>query len=374
MQEVVKQLSERMALSGHQVDVACGAHSQRKGTLYNGVTVYSFSVTGSFVQGIAGERERYENFLVSREYDVVTFFAAQVWSTDIALPLMHEIKGKKVFVPTGFSALYQSAYREYYDQMKRWMKAFDMNVFLSHNYRDIQFAKDNAIDRIMVIPNASDEREFSALVRGKFRGEFDINPDHILILHVGSFTGLKGHMEALQIFNAIESDRVALCFIGNGYGRFPKYKRTKIKWWIERFKLFFSSKRLLILPPDRQRTLDAFADADIFLFPSNVECSPVVLFEAVASETPFLSNDVGNAREIAEWTKGGLIMPTSMDANGFSHTDISKGAQMLDSLISNKEQRKELASAGRKNWQDRFTWRKICDDYIALYYQMLDKK
>lgn len=374
MQEVVRQLSERMAAVGHDVTVVCGVHPERNSSQYNGVKVESFAIRGSLVQGISGEKERYETYLLQSNFDIVVFFAAQIWSTDIALPLLDKIHGKKVFVPTGFSALTQPAYSHYYEQMKQWMKAFDMNVFLSNDYRDIQFARDNGITQSLVIPNAADEREFEQLDKGKFRAAFHIAKDQILLLHVGSFTGLKGHLEALQILNSLKAKNVTLCFIGNDFEHFPKYKRTKIRWWLERMKLLFSPKRLLILPPNRQRTLEAFADADVFLFPSNIECSPLVLFEAVASETPFLSNDVGNAKEIAEWTKGGLIMPTSIDANGFSHADIHKGAEMLDHLITDAELRNKLSTTGKKLWREQYTWQKICDNYLSLYHQLHEQK
>ena len=58
----------------------------------------------------------------------------------------------------------------------------------------------------------------------------------------------------------------------------------------------------------RQReVVEAFFAADLFLFPSLIECSPLVLFEAAAAGTPFIATDVGNSREIAEWTGAGLI-------------------------------------------------------------------
>jgi glycosyltransferase involved in cell wall biosynthesis len=370
MQEVVKQLSERMAALGHQVTVACSTHPDRNSERINGVTIRSFNISGSLVQGIKGNQEVYEQFLLQQQNDIVVFFAAQIWSTDIALPLLDKISGKKVFVPTGFSSLHHPSYKSYYNQMSKWMHSFDMNVFLSDDYRDIQFAKAHGINRYTIIPNGADEREFLNVELGLFRKSFQIPETRILVLHVGSFTGLKGHLEALQLLNRIRHNNVTLCFIGNDYEHFPRYKRTKVKWWIERAKLFFSSKKLHILEPNRKRTLEAFADADIFLFPSNIECSPLVLFEAVASGTPFLSSKVGNTEEIAQWTGGGLIMPTYIDANGFSHIKIDESADMLDDLIENKNLRKQLSEVGRKNWREKFTWEKISEAYIAMYNQL----
>lgn len=373
MQEVVRQLSERMAAAGHEVTVACGAHPDRHFSLHNGVKIVSFSVSGSLVSGMRGETEAYREFLLKSDQDIVTLFAAQIWSTDIALPILTQMSGKKVFVPTGFSALHQPAFRDYYISMKSWMKAFDRNVFLSENYRDIHFAKENGITKNSIIPNAADEREFDKADGISFREEIGMKPGEKLILHVGSFTGLKGHLEALQIFNRISSKAV-LCFIGNDYEHFPRYKRTKLKWWREKMKAFLLRKRVIILPSEREQTVRAFAAADVFLFPSNIECSPLVLFEAMAAGTAFLATDVGNSAEIVSWTSGGMIMPTYTDEMGFSHVRIEEGTRLLDELIANESQRKKLAGNGRAAWKERFTWKKICDNYLSLYNELLHQE
>ena len=67
---------------------------------------------------------------------------------------------------------------------------------------------------------------------------------------------------------------------------------------------------------DRVLTVNAFKQANLFLFPSLIECSPIVLFEAMASSTPFLVSDVGNSKEIVKWTGGGELLPTTVDRYG----------------------------------------------------------
>ena len=58
--------------------------------------------------------------------------------------------------------------------------------------------------------------------------------------------------------------------------------------------------------------------AGYVLFSSNIECSPLVLFECMASKPLFLTTDVGNSAEIVKWSHAGLLLPTVKDANGFS--------------------------------------------------------
>src|SRR5690606_3915359 len=100
---------------GHRVTVATRYTADRKSNIINGVEIVAFNIKGNAVIGIEGEREAYEQFLLQSHFDIVGFFAAQQWATDIALPILDKIKGKKVSVPTGYSGFYQNAYQSYYE-------------------------------------------------------------------------------------------------------------------------------------------------------------------------------------------------------------------------------------------------------------------
>ena len=71
-QEVVKQLSERLVKLGHQVTVATSPSPLRKRQLINSVKIVEFSITGDFVKGYRGEVDKYEQFIVNSNFDIVT--------------------------------------------------------------------------------------------------------------------------------------------------------------------------------------------------------------------------------------------------------------------------------------------------------------
>src|SRR4051812_49155486 len=106
MQEVVRQLSERLISIGHEVTVVTTKLSSRKVSQLNGVKIREFEISGNKVRGIKGDAESYRQFLINSDYDVITFFAAQQWTFDAAIPILDKLKAKLVFVPTGFSGLY----------------------------------------------------------------------------------------------------------------------------------------------------------------------------------------------------------------------------------------------------------------------------
>ncbi|MBC7864823.1 MAG: glycosyltransferase family 4 protein, partial [Bacteroidia bacterium] len=200
MQEVVKQLSERLAAKGCDVTVVTKKHAERSFSEMYGVKIKEFAVDGNLAGGITGEVNEYRNFLLTEKFDVVTFFAAQQFTTDLALEILPQISGKKVSVPTGYSGLYQEKYTSYYSQMKSFIHQYDMNIYLSDDYRDINFARENGVEKFMIIPNGADEREFDAPAEKDVRKEFGIPANHKIILHVGSYTGRKGHKEAIDVF------------------------------------------------------------------------------------------------------------------------------------------------------------------------------
>ena len=375
MQEVVKQLSERLVRLGHEVTVATTRLPARGVEIINGVRIKEFAVAGKLALGMTGEVDNYRRFLLESDFDVITNFAAQQWTTDAMIGMLDGIKAKKVFVPTGFSELKHPRFQDYFASMRRWLTQYDMNVFLSDDYRDINFARDCGATNITIIPNGADEDEFLSDPGIDIRALLGIDRDHFLMLLVGSHTGLKGHAEAVRILSKARIENATLLIVANDFGggctRGCKVRQALFNAWPGRQK---DGKRVLTAALPRKETVAAYRAADLFLFPSNIECSPLVLFEAAASRTPFLATDVGNAREIASWTGGGAILPTRKNRKGLSLADIAGSAAMLEALCNDPDSRGEMAERGFAAWRERFTWGGIAREYERLYATLLETR
>ena len=374
MQEVVQQLSERLVGLGHQVTVATSRLSERNETTLNGVDIEEFGISGNLARGMTGEIGRYRQFLLDSSFDVVTNFAAQQWATDAAITMLDRISAGKVFVPTGFSGLYDPLYTDYFTSMTGWMKQYDANVFLSDNYRDINYARENGITNSVLIPNGASADEFLSPPAMDIRQQLNIPRDDLLILHVGTHTGIKGHAEAMRIFSKADITNATFLLVANEMRR----GCTRSCRWKSRLFNHLPSwrrdrKKILVISLPREETVAAYQAADLFLFPSNIECSPLVLFECMASKTPFLSTVAGNAEEIVRWSNGGVILPTTNDAKGYARAEIETSAVMLGQLAADRERRTALAENGFRAWQERFTWEKIARDYESLYYSLAKK-
>jgi glycosyltransferase involved in cell wall biosynthesis len=400
MSEVVRQLSERLVAAGHEVTVATGVAPERAGTDLRGVRVVEFAVSGNAVSGFCGDADSYERFLLDSSFDVITNFAAQQWATDLVLPLLPKIAGRKVFVPTGFSGLHSRRFREYYRKMPQYMNHYDMNVFLSDHYRDVSFARHHGITRQMLIPNGAAAGEFLAPF-SDVRLQLGIPAGHFLILHVGSHTWLKGHEEAMEIFSRADIPHATLLMVGNepsgGCGALCNGRADRLNATAG-FRA--DDRRIVVTELSRRDTVAAYQTADMFLFPSNIECSPIVLFECMASRTPFLVTDVGNSAEIIAWSGGaGLLLPSdpptflprygnllgrcrekvrmmlgqSADLAAV-RANISGSAALLTTLYRDLAGREKMAHDGFLSWQKSFTWEAIAAEYEKLYRNLTGGK
>jgi len=403
MQEVVKQLSERLVKLGHQVTVAAKRHPDRKFSELNGVKIIEFDISGNKVNGYTGtieEHKRYRDLLLCPDWDIVTSFAAQQWATDLALDILPQIPARKVFVPTGFSGLHQPPYAEYFRLMGDWMKQYDVNVFLSEVYQDVEYARKHGVEKRVLIPNGAGADEFlNPNPDINIRRQLGIPDDAFLILQVGSHTGCKGHNEAIEIFEKADIKNSVFLMVGNYFPmsgerisslrQLASMIRAEFRYYLgksnihcphgckkaeRKFKLSvknrLAQKQLLIRDLTRAETVAAYHAADMFLFPSNIECSPIVLFECMASRTPFLSSSAGNSEEIVEWCNSGKIMPTNKNADGFCKVDIHEAIKMLEDFYHHPEIRKQMSDCGWKVWRDRFTWENITKQYDDLYLKL----
>jgi glycosyltransferase involved in cell wall biosynthesis len=254
--------------------------------------------------------------------------------------------------------------------MKMWMQHFDANVFLSDSYQDIEFARKNNITRNHLITNAASEEEFDKPAQTDIRKKFDIGKDKFLVLHVGSFTGAKGQPEALKIFLKANIPNSVLLLSGHNNSQLNKLLTGHPRFATLKLQSLLKGKRIIVTELDRSETVDAYKAADLFLFPSNIECSPIVLFECMAAGIPFLSSEVGNAAEIALWGGNGIILPTEKDSIGWSKILIDESAQLLKHSAANRRQLKNMGEKGRAAWKKQFTWQKVAEQYEKLYLSL----
>jgi glycosyltransferase involved in cell wall biosynthesis len=372
-QEVVRQVSRRLAAAGHDVTVATTALARRTDTLIDGVRIASFHVSGNAVRGIRGDVAAYQRFVAEGDWDVIMVYAAQQWTCDALADVLPRLSAAKVLVPCGFSGLHAEAYRGYFAALPEMLRRYDRLLFHSATYQDHVFAASHGLgDRCVLVPNGCGADEFDHPASG-FRERYGIPRDRPMLLTVGSHTGLKGHAETVRTLLSPAVPDATLAIIGNVLSLRGCQWRCRLEAAAARIRTG-GRKSVRLLDPRRADVVAAYAAADLFLFLSNVECSPLVLYEAAAAGLPFVTADVGNAAEIAEWTGAGIVVPTRSLPNGRRQADVAAAARSVAELLESPARRETLGRLGRQRWAERFTWERIAGLYEAVYEDAIRRR
>lgn len=406
VQEVMRQLAEKLVKKGHRVTIATTSSADRAFEELNGVIIKEFSITGNYATGMQGEVKKYQHYITSNQFDLLMVMAAQQWTFDALWPILDQLtKTKTVFIPCGFSGLHDPIFSDYFQKMPNILAKLDHLIFHSTDYRDINFAKEHGINKLSIIPCGASDEDFKTIADPTFRARHGIHTDSFLFLTVGTFTGIKGHLELSKAFSLMalpKGQTATLILNGNTLSQFDTgagnllhkvFSTIKtrgvsylIKLLINKFLKIETSphkiartinktqlnKQVLITNFSRTELIQTFINADLFVFASNIEYSPLVLFETAAAGTPFLSVDVGNTPEISEWTGAGVICESSVDDLGYTRVNEHTLAKEMLALMNNPKKVKKLGNEGKKRWQSNYSWSKIADRYEDVFIQLLN--
>lgn len=380
VQEVMRQIAERLVSFGFCVTVVTSVDSRRpRYCVINGVSVYSFDVAGNSVRGLRGEVGDYQSHLLKGDYDSILINAAQQWTFDASVDVLARLNSRLFFIPCGFSSLGKASYRHYYQQMPRWLDLFDGLIFATEYYQDYIFAAKYSQTRRVIIPNGVDEREFQGNCSDDIRELLSIPVAADLLLSVGSLLRSKGHWETLHAYAKAELTSPSVLVI-NGNAPHQSVWLLFLKTIINSFRCRFplslhlwflgsslkrQSKRVIIVDLPRRQVVSLFKEADLFVFPSHVEYSPLVLFEAAASGTPFVASQAGNSSEIATQTGAGCTLrPVSSES---SRVCISELASTISTLMQNRKVLTGMSRQGREAIVTRqLCWADLAKRYAAL--------
>jgi len=358
---------------GHDVTICTGFAQERGGQReISGVPrVYQFKVSGSANRswGFDGEIEEYRKFLAGWDGDVVMFHCWGIWSTDLAIPMLERIKGKKVLISHGFTThryplncRFPRGLRtflgwwQYNRNAVDVMRHFDRVVFLADKadqlaYYDHWLAKKNGFGNISVISSGVDLEEFDEDLPD-FREQFGLG-SRPMALCVSNYFKPKNQLMALQAFAHARVQNAVMVFIG---GNLNEYSRKLEEWGISHG---MGDQILLLERIDRRSVCAAYKAADVVVCSSQWESGPLIVLEAMAARTPFVSTDVG----FVSGLPGGLVVKSKEemgDAIRMFLTDLHRGRAM--------------GIEGRSACEKRFEWNSIISQYAGLLENLVSPK
>lgn len=328
--------------AGHSVEIATGAKftgSRLDESL--GILIHTFNIQGeqSLLHPIRGDVQAYKLFLKSSKFDVLVFNAWQTWSTDIPLAMLDRISGRKFLYSHGISTnllirgdyirsiLRYILWRPYWFKVVKSMKKLDGLLFLSDRgvdsrFDDLTLAQKLQIDTF-IAPNSISEESMSYL-----QSPTRIFEDRSGFISVGSYTWLKGHDFVLKAYAQSKyKNIIPLTIFGQKFTAYTDYLRAlATELGINNGMVMFYEDISGI------KLLNKYSESSIFICGSHTECQPLVLLDAMATGTPFISRSSG-------------CIPFM--SGGISVGDVHSAAIAINDLMDNTEMWQHFSTRGK---------------------------
>jgi glycosyltransferase involved in cell wall biosynthesis len=244
-------------------------------------------------------------------------------------------------------------------EIDRWMaRQADCVIVPAEAVRRHMVAQESLSDRnIEVVPHGYELNLLDAAPgdRNRVRREFNLESDFVLGC-VGRFFKNKGHYYLLKALKEIacEVPNARLLLLGDG-------DRALIEAGVREFGL----EDRVIFTGYRRDVSACISAMDVLVHPSLSECLPQVLIEAMNVGTPVVATDVGGVPEIITDGETGLLVQAK-DADAI--------AAAVLALYRDEPWRRQLAQAGQRSAQTRFTAAKMVGRHLEIYRRYLTQK
>ena len=225
--------------------------------------------------------------------------------------------------------------------------------------------------QVTVIPLGIDLEPYSDIksLRGKFRSEFHIPDDTLIVGWVGRLAPIKNPALFLEVaLKCKERCSQPVCFVLAGEGELRGSLQIKAeRAGIDDSVLFIGNRRDMC---------SLWADMDILALTSNNEGTPLSVLEAMACGIPVVATDVGGVREIVmqDWKWSGNRWHTTPTKHPrgllVKPHDAHALAAAVEKLIDNEPHRRELGRAGPSYVKKVHHLKRLISDMEKLYLQI----
>lgn len=204
--------------------------------------------------------------------------------------------------------------------------------------------------------------------REKFRKEFGIDEDTIVITIIGRMVPVKDHRLFVDAFTYVLQNttrKVKAFIVGDGETRREMEERAEnngLKFSTEKS---FRHPHPLVFTSWRQDIDVVNAGSDIIALTSLNEGTPVSLIEAQAANKPIVSTLAGGVRDVVLENETALLSETG---------DQERFSKNLLRLVEDDELRKRLSQKGYDHAMAHFSYQRLVHDTKKLYFDLLEKK
>jgi len=221
-----------------------------------------------------------------------------------------------------------------------------------------------------VYTNAASLIVWSSHVKRSLVTDYGINEEKVVVLPPGINLQLWGQPPSRESCDRTRSRRANILFVGADFLRKggdlllrvsqrDEFKSCQFHFVTTTFEGKQDTNTFVHSNVNANtETLRAlYREADIFVFPSRADFSPLAVCEAMASGLPVLSTDVGGLGEITEDGRSGFIVPVD---------DEESLANRLRQLVEDPDLRIHMGRAARKRAEELFNLEKNASTIVEL--------
>jgi len=238
-------------------------------------------------------------------------------------------------------------------------KNTDRVVFVSEASRNLFLSMVKVgPEKCRVVYNGIDVDKFVRSTEyGVPKVKFGIKENDFVITSVGRLVREKGHEYLLEAIKLISEKRpnLKVLIVGDG-SRMEELKSLKESLGLNGSVNFLGK---------RDDIQDILSATDIFVLASAKEAMPLSILEAMASARPVVATKVGGIGEAVIDEKTGLLV---------SSGNSRELADAILKLMENPSYAQQLAAAGRRHVEEKFSLNNWISSIESLYAQALEEK
>jgi glycosyltransferase involved in cell wall biosynthesis len=224
-------------------------------------------------------------------------------------------------------------------------------VAVSAGVRDALVAWGVCPDRLHVIRNGIDTREFMRAEGGSLRAELGIAPSDRLVGAVGNLHPVKGYELMIHAAAAVVRTSPGVTFVVAGEGD-PSY-RERLEDLIEQLGL----RDRFRLIGFRAATADFYSELDVFLSTASSEGLPLSFLEAMSCGVPIVATSNEGSVGLLQASECGLLVEPP-DAQGVANAVLE--------VLENGSLAARLGRSGRRAALENFSLQGTFDQYVQL--------
>ncbi|ESP86903.1 glycosyltransferase family 4 protein [Candidatus Halobonum tyrrellensis] len=349
-------LAQQLLDRGHEVTVITRGSTRRERFTYDGIRVvklpflpvYPFHVDvhGWFVRRALSEMES--------QFDLVHLHSPLTPPIDTSLPVVATVHTSVV---EDTRQMQDGTLRELYQKAVAWAssrriidsqcRTADRVTTVAYSVAD-ELADYYGVDDALVLGNAVNLAEFDSLPT--------VDTDDPFVLYVGRLDNRKGVPDFLEAAERVSRTHdVGFKLVGQG----PLEEKLRRK----ADDLGIADRTEFLGYTERDRLLQLFGEATVFVLPSHYEGLPTTLLEAMASGTPVVATAVSGVPDVVDDGENGLLVPPR---------EPTRIADSVSRLLDDPELSERLSRAGRETIEREYTWESIGREFESLYATLVD--